>query len=233
MQLLQTALTALFSIAVLFALTKLIGCRQVSQLSVFDYINGITIGSIAAELSTAEGMDFWRWLVALVVYGLVTVLLSVVTDKSITLRGFFSGKPMILFQNGTLLSDNFKKCRLDVSEFLTQCRENGWFDLASLDTVVMEPNGSLSFLPRETQRPVTPADLGQSPTQTTLPLSVVEDGQVLERNLRDTGHDLQWLRSQLTGLGVAQEQVFWACIGQEGQLQVYPRGGKSHGTRKR
>lgn len=229
MELLQTALTALFSIAALFALTKLIGCRQISQLSMFDYINGITIGSIAAELATAEGRDFWRWLVALVVYGLLAVLFSVATDKSVRLRSFFTGKPLILLQKGEMQVDNFKKCRLDLSEFLAQCRQEGWFDLSALDTVLMETNGHLSFLPREDQRPATAGDLGQTSPQTTIPLCVLEDGQVLGDNLRSSGHDLRWLDAALTGLGLGRQQVFYACIGQGGTLQAYPRSGKRRG----
>ncbi|MCD7918848.1 MAG: DUF421 domain-containing protein [Clostridiales bacterium] len=220
---LTTALTALLSIAALFALTKLMGCRQVSQLSMFDYINGITIGSIAAELATARGEDFWRWLIALVVYALVTLLLSVATDKSIHLQGWITGRPLVLLQNGRLNAANFRKCRLDVSEFLTQCRIGGWFDLDGLDTVLMEANGSLSFLPKEGQRPATPADLGQAPDQTTLPLSVLQDGQVLSGNLRAAGHDEPWLDRALTGRQLGRSDVFLAYIGQSGALRIFPR----------
>lgn len=233
MHLLQTVLTALCSVAALFALTRLMGCRQVSQLSLFDYINGITIGSVAAELAVAEGRDFWKWLIALLVYAFTTLLLSIVTDKSVRLRRVITGSPLILYQNGTLLAENFQKSRLDLGEFLTQCRVSGWFDLAALDTVVLEPNGYLSFLPRETERPATPSDLGQSPAQTTVPLSVLQDGQVLEENLRAAGHDLRWLDAALTGLGLARKQVFLACIGQNGALEVYPRSGKQRGEKGR
>lgn len=228
---LKTALTAVFSIAALFAMTELIGRRQVAQLSMFDYINGITIGSIAAELATAEGEDFWKWLIALVVYGGATTLFGLATDKSIHLRLWLNGRPLILLQNGVLNVDNFRKCRLDVGEFLTQCRNGGWFDLDALDTVVMEPNGNLSFLPKEVQRPVTPQDLNLSPEQTTIPLSVIQDGQVLKGNLQAAGRDAAWLDRELTKRQLGRDEVFLACIGQSGALQIFPRSANNEKKR--
>jgi uncharacterized membrane protein YcaP (DUF421 family) len=212
---------------VLFGLTRLIGSRQVSQLSMFDYINGITIGSIAAELAAARGQDFWNWLVALVVYGVSTTLISIAANKSLQFRSFMTGKPLILFQNGQFNRENFQKSRLDLGEFLTQCRINGWFDLDSLDTVLIEPNGSFSFLPKEAQRPATPQDFQQSPQQTTLPLSILQDGQVMEGNLQAAGWDVRRLDRELTGRQLGRDDVFLACIGQNGALQIFTKSQQS------
>ena len=123
-----TVLTALLSVAVMFLLTKLMGTKQVSQMTMFDYITGITVGSIAAELAT-ELEEPVKPLTAMVVYGLVAVLISIATCKSIKLRSWITGKPLVLLENGVIYRRNLKKAKLDLSEFLTYCRIGGWFDL--------------------------------------------------------------------------------------------------------
>ena len=127
----MTALTSAASIVVLFLLTKLMGSKQVSQMTMFDYVVGITIGSSAAELATELEAPV-RPLVAMVVYGAAAVLISLVTSKSIRARSIFTGKPLVLLEDGVIYRKNLEKARLDLSEFLTYCRIGGWFDLNQL-----------------------------------------------------------------------------------------------------
>lgn len=119
-----TALTTLLSIAVLFLLEKMMGSKQVSQMTMFDYAIGITIGSIAAELAT-ELEEPARPLTALIVYGVAAVAISVLTSKSLKARAMVTGKPLVLLKDGVIYRDNLKKARLDLSEFLTYCRIGG------------------------------------------------------------------------------------------------------------
>ena len=114
--------TSLFSIIVLFLLAKLMGNRQVSQMSMFDYVNGITIGSIAAEFATSLEDDYWMPLTAMVVYGVTAALISYITCKSMAARKFINGKPVVLYENGKLYEKNLAAAKLDINEFLTQCR---------------------------------------------------------------------------------------------------------------
>ena len=109
MEILQILLTSLGSIIALFILTKIMGNRQMSELSMFDYVNGITIGSIAAEMATSLEDDFLKPLVAMVVYTLVAVLISILTCKSIKLRKIFTGRPLILYENHKIYKKNLKK----------------------------------------------------------------------------------------------------------------------------
>ena len=163
------------SLVVLFLLTKLMGYRQMSQMSLFDYINGITIGSIAAELAT-NLEDYHRPLTAMIVYGLVTVLLSELTEKSIHARRFLNGKPLILLHHGVIYEQNLKKSKIDLNEFLEQCRVSGYFDVSKLQAVILEGNGRLSFLPKTKERPVTVNDLNLSPQEDDLTAVRVIDG---------------------------------------------------------
>ena len=143
-----TALSSLLSIAVLFLLAKLMGTKQVSQMTMFDYVVGITIGSIAAELAT-ELEEPLRPLTALIVYGVTAFVISILTNKFLKVRSIVTGKPLVLLENGVIYRENLKKARLDLNEFLTYCRIGGWFDLNQLQTAVLEHNGVVSFLPKE------------------------------------------------------------------------------------
>ena len=188
---LRIILTSLVSIAVLFCLCKLIGQRQISQMSMFDYINSITVGSIAAEFAT-ELENWWEPLTATIVYGLVTVLINVITCKSIPLRKFFSGKPVVLFEEGKIYKANLMKAKMDVNEFLTQCRVAGYFDLSQLEAAVLETNGQISFLPKSGSRPVTPQDLQLTPEPVSAWYDLILDGQLMEDNLKASGRSVSW-----------------------------------------
>lgn len=219
-------LASLFSILALFLITKLLGCRQMNQLSMFDYINGITIGSIAAELAASWGKEFWQWAIALVIYGLATFLLSLATDRSIQARRLITGTPIPLYENGQLLDQNFRRAKLDLNEFLMQCRLAGYFDLSQLEAVLFEPNGMLSILPASPYRPATPFDLDRAVEQSTLLVNVILDGKVMEKNLTGTGKDRPWLEHILAAQGCQAADVFLALYDPTTEaVQVYRRSG--------
>ncbi|MCI8738929.1 MAG: DUF421 domain-containing protein [Oscillibacter sp.] len=221
-----TVLTALLSIAVMFLLTKLMGTKQVSQMTMFDYITGITVGSIAAELAT-ELEEPVKPLTAMVVYGLVAVLISIATCKSIKLRSWITGKPLVLLENGVIYRRNLKKAKLDLSEFLTYCRIGGWFDLSQLQTAVLEHNGSVSFLPKEKDRPATPTDLDLSPKQSNLQTPFVMDGQLLRDNIHQAGKEESWVQQSLLRQGYQNErEVFLAVWDGNDKLTVFPMSEK-------
>ncbi len=196
MNLLNLCLVTLASFGVLFLVAKLIGHKQIAQLDFFDYITGITIGSIAAEMAT-ELEQPWKPLIAMVIYGGITLLLSVVSNKFPRARKYLNGTPTILMDHGKLYYENLKKAKLDLSEFMVMCRQQGYFDLTSIQTAVFEYNGKLAILPVSSQRPVTPNDLDLSPEQELLFTELIMDGRVLEGNLKRMGLDMAWLNKKL------------------------------------
>ncbi len=217
----QVALTAVGSFIVLFLLAKLMGNREMSQLSMFDYINGITIGSIAAEMATSLESDFLKPLTAMIIYAGLSVLLALITNKFMKVRRFVEGTAMILYDNGKLYESNLKKAKMDLSEFLTLCRNSGYFNLANIQTAVMEANGKISFLPVSKQRPATPQDMNLNPPQEKLVINVVMDGKILMKNLQVTGNDTQWLSKQLDAQHVKLADVFLATCDSNNNLSVY------------
>lgn len=216
------------SLIVLFLLTKLMGYRQMSQMSLFDYINGITIGSIAAEMAT-NLEDYHRPLTAMIVYGLAAVGLSQFTEKSIKVRRFLNGKPLILLHHGTLYEENLKKARIDLNEFLEQCRVSGYFDISQLQTVILEGNGRLSFLPKTPMRPVTPADLNLQPEEEDMTAVLVLDGHIMEQNLRHSGKEKKWLTAQLHAQGFPDaKHVLLATCDLNNKLTVFAKNRGEH-----
>lgn len=227
MEYVHIVFASLFSILVLFLITKLLGYRQMNQLSMFDYINGITIGSIAAELAASWGTEFWNWTIALVIYGVATFFFSFTTDHSITARRFIAGKPIPLYENGQLLDENFRRAKLDLNEFLMQCRLAGYFDLSQLEAVLFEPNGMLSILPASPYRPATPFDLERAVERSNLLVEIILDGTVMAENLAVTGKDRSWLDGVLAAQGCPLADVFLALYDPTADaVQLYRRGGE-------
>lgn len=213
---------SLGSVIALFILTKLMGYRQMSQMSMFDYINGITIGSIAAEMATSLEENYVQPLTAMIVYALAAILLSWLSSRSIKARRVIEGKPLVLLNNGELYWENLKKAKIDVNEFLVHCRVNGYFDVSKLETAVLEGDGKISFLPKAAERPVTPSDLNLSAQQDYMVANVILDGKIMEENLRHTGNDEKWLKNQIKGQGAENvEDVLLATCDTSNQVTVF------------
>lgn len=224
MDLLKIVGLSIISIITLFILSKLMGNKEMSQLSMFDYIIGITIGSIAAELSTALESNFMQPLVAMVIYAIASISISLISNKSLKLRRFFTGTSLVLFDNGKFYRKNFKKAKLDLNEFLMQCRTNGYFSLSDIQTAILEANGKISFLPTSAKRPATPADFELSPQPDRVVVNLVLDGKLLKENLEYTGNDETWLRKQLKSQNINTiEEIFLATCDSNNRLSVYQK----------
>ena len=218
MDILKIIITSAVSLLVLFLLTKLMGSKQVSQLNMFDYIIGISIGSIAAEMATELDTPI-NSLTAMIVYGVIAAAVSLVSQKSLKARKVLSGKPLVLLDNGKLYRKNMKKARMDINDFLMQCRSQGYFDLSQIQTAVMEFNGRMSILPVSTNRPLTPQDMKLAPEQEYMTTAVIADGVIVEDNLKHTGNNYIWLKKQLSEQGYkAPEDVFLAMCDNNNKL---------------
>lgn len=208
MDILKVILTTLLSAAAIFITAKVMGHKQVGQLDFFDYITGITIGSIAAELAT-ELEDPWKPLISIIIYGIISVVLSIITNKFPKTRKYINGTPTIIMDNGKLYRDNMKKAKLDLSEFMVMCRQAGYFNLNDIQTAVFEYNGRLSILPVSNKRPANPSDMNLAPPKETISTEVIMDGRILEENLKRLGLDITWLEKQLKTQGYHDEKEIY------------------------
>lgn len=221
MEPLKIILTSLSSAVVLFILAKLMGHKQIVQLDLFDYITGITIGSIAAEFAT-ELENPIQPLIAMIVYGLIAVCLSILTSKFPRIRKYINGTPTILMNDGKLYRKNMKKAKLDLSEFLVLCRQSGYFDLSAIQTAIFEYNGQLTILPTSGQRPATPDDLSLTSPPACIFTEVIMDGRIMGENLHRKGLNEQWLQKQLELQGYrSAKEVYLGLCDQNNQLSLY------------
>lgn len=221
MDIIKVILTSFFSALILFIIAKIMGHRQVSQLDFFDYITGITIGSIAAELAT-ELETPWKPAIAMVVYGTIAFLLNLITSKFPRTRKYINGSPAILMSGGKLYRKNMKKAKLDLSEFLMMCREEGYFDLNDIQTAVFENNGKLTVLPKSLNRPATPEDLNLNPKEDNINTEIIMDGRILEENLKRMGLDLTWLNKQLKSQGYRNaKEIYLGLCDKDNQLSLF------------
>ena len=222
MEILKIIGLSLGSIVVLFILTKIVGQREMSGLSIFDFTIAITIGSIAAEMATSLEDNFIGPLIAMVIYAIVTLLISYINMKFVKIRPIFSGKTLILYDNGTLFKENFKKAKIDLNEFLSQCRTNGYFNLSDIKTALLEENGKISFLPYSDKRPANASDFNIEPNEDGVATNLILDGKIMEDNLKELELDKLWLNETLQKQGITKmDNIFLATYTVDGNLCVY------------
>ena len=223
MDIIKLILTALLSVVALFVVTKIMGHKQVSQLDFFDYVCGITIASIGAELAT-ELEEPYKPLIALCIWGAAALLLNLVTSKIPVSRKYINGAPTILLSDGKIYRENLKKAKLDLSEFMLLCREAGYFDLDEIQVAVFEHNGQLTVLPRAQSRPLTPADLGIPTKAAHIGTELIMDGRIMGENLTRIGRDAVWLEKRLRAEGVYDIKAIFLAIyrEEEDRLTLYP-----------
>lgn len=220
MNFLRLCLTAVLSFVTLFLTAKYMGHKQISQLDFFDYIAGITIGSIAAEMAT-ELEEPWKPFVAMIIYGGATLLLSIISIKFPRTRKYLNGTPTILMDNGKLYRENLKKAKLDLSEFMVMCRQQGYFDLTNIQTAIFEYNGKLTILPQSAQRPLTPNDMNLAPSQDMIFTEIIMDGRILDDNLKRMGLNTKWLENQLKQNHICSADDIFLALCDKNQKFVY------------
>ena len=223
MEVLQVVLASLFSAVILFLIAKVIGHKQVAQLEFFDYITGITIGSIAAELATTLDKPWWKPTISMLVFGSITVALSIITRRFARSRKFINGTPTIVMNDGKLYRQNMKKAKLELSEFLLLCRQEGYFNLNDIQTAVFEYNGKLSILPVSTKRPLNPEDMELNPKPEHTGTEIIMDGRVMDDNLKRKGLNDDWLQKELKKQGYkSTKEIFLGICYDENQLNLFP-----------
>lgn len=222
LEVLDVIIRSLLSLVTLFLVTKMLGKKQVSQLSLFDYVIGISIGNFAAEMTINTDSQYLNGIVSVVMFGIVAYGVSILTMKSIWARRYFMGVPTVLIQKGKLLEKNFKKVKFDINDLLEECRAAGYFDLNQIEYAIMEANGSLSVLPKSACRPLTTGDMNLKVPQEGLCANVVIDGKVMVQNLENMHKSEEWLRKELKVKGYPElDSILLVTLDNQDKLVVY------------
>ncbi len=189
--------TASLSFAALFLIAKLMGKNQISELNFVDYAVGISIGSIAAQMSIDNEIPFYHYLAAMFIYFLFDMVISYISLKSLKMKKLLRGTPQILINDGKLEYENFKKNRLDINEFLAMCREKNYFDINDIAYCIYETNGEISILPKSHATPLVSGDMNISKARPSLTADMVIDGQIIDKALEKEGKTADWLLNKL------------------------------------
>lgn len=223
-EVLDVIMRALVSLVVLFFVTKMLGKKQVSQLSVFDYVIGISIGNFAAEMTTDLEIPYINGVLSVLIFGLVAYFVSYFTMKSIKLRRFFMGTPTMIIQNGKILIDNMRKVKLDINDLLEECRTDGYFDISEIEFALMEANGHISILPKGENLPVTIKDMNLKAQKQGLCANLIIDGKIMDENLKNVRKDEDWLKKELKVKGYKElDNILLATLDINEKLVIYEK----------
>lgn len=220
----SVTIRAILSLVALFLVTKLLGKKQVSQLSLFDYVIGISIGNFAAEMTINLESNEINGIWAVVLFGIFAYSITYLTMKSITLRRFFMGTPTVIIQEGKILEKNLKKVKYDINDMLEEIREQGYFDLSQIEYAIMEANGKFSILPKSEFKPLTPKDMNIKTDKEELCSNIIIDGKIMKKNLELSGKSEEWLMKQLKTLGYFDlKNILLATIDINKKIKVYEK----------
>ena len=210
----------ILSVVVIFLLAKITGPRQITQLTFLDYIVGITIGSISAEMAIDTEIPWYLPVIAMGLYTLMTILSAFIADKSIQGRKLFTGIPIILINKGKIIEGNLKKYNYDINDLLTQLRIKGYFDIANVEFAILETTGDISILPKENYRPTILKDISVPTTQSSLFANVIIDGNVMEANLRNMKKNRKWLDNEVSSRGYKIKDVILMTLDSEDNINI-------------
>ncbi len=212
---------------ILFFITKMMGKKQISELNFFDYVVGITIGSIAADISLDIEKNMIAGIAALFIYGFISYIISFVSIKSILARRFFIGVPTVLVEKGKIIESGLKKSKIDVNDLLMEARENGYFNLDEIDYALMEVNGNISFLPKEKEKPVTKKDMKIKCNNEGLTVNAIIDSKYMANNMKAINKDKEWLDHELKVNGYDNyDNILLATIDNNYKVTIYEKNVK-------
>lgn len=210
MKLIIVIIRAFFSLVTLFFVTKMIGRKQVNELSLFDYVIGISIGNFAADMTLDLEGNFLYGAIAVLIFGLVGYSISILTLKSIKLRRFFMGTPTVVIENGELLEKGLKRIKYDVNDLLEECRSEGYFDISDIRYAIVEANGQLSILSKKD------GDKG-------LCANVIIDGKFMLKNIDNSSITLEYLKSEIDKKHVDIDKILLATADDNRNICIYTK----------
>ena len=230
-KLLHTAMTSAIAILALFILTRTMGKKQMAQLNFFDYVIGISIGSIAAEYAVVRDVHLVEGLTALMTFTLFSLVLSYMGIKSYRGRKILDGIPSILIENGKVIEDNLRKVKLNINDLLEECRQKNIFDISEIEFAILETSGRLSVQPKSQNRPLTPKDMRLPTEYEGLCTNVVIDGKVIGEHLKALNLDVDWLHHELSKQNITgYTDVLLAYINTAGVLHTHMKDTRSSNT---
>lgn len=220
---LEILIRAVLSFVALFLIAELLGTKQISQLTFFDYIMGITVGSVAATMAIDDALPIWYGLIVIGVLAVFTFVIDILCRKSIWARRIFYGRPYVLISEGNILYNELKRAKFTVNDLLRELRSQGYFNISDIHYAILETNGLLSAMPKTAKRPVNTEDLKLDLPDQSLCANVVIDGKIMEDNLRACGKDTDWLKAELQRQNIALSDALLCTLDGDYHLSAYEK----------
>lgn len=212
---------ALFAFVALLLIARILGKKQISHLTFFDYVVGISIGNIAASLSVDRNQDFVAAIQGLIVWSLIPVVLNWLSRQSYSFRKIVNGMPTVIIKQGKILQDSLHREHMTVDDMMQLLREKNVFNLTQVEFAVLETNGKISALKKTDEQPLTPRSAGMWVVNEEEPRIVVMDGNLMERTLEHLGYTKEWLLGELMKQGaMGFRDVFLAQVDGKGNVYV-------------
>jgi len=213
----------IISIVILFIVTKIIGKKQVSQLSLFDYVVGISIGNFIAEMVLNKEVQYMDGVVAMFVFGIFSYVVSIVTMKSINIRRFIIGVPTIIIEDGKIIESGLRKTNIDINDFLEQWRLQGYFNVDDISYAIMEASGDISILPKSNATPVVQKDLKIKSNKATITANIIVDGKFLNKNIKGCNLTINQIRDELRKQGYKSEDEILLGVYTDNKMSFYKK----------
>ncbi|WP_438824606.1 YetF domain-containing protein [Bacillus sp. JJ1521] len=213
---------------ILFSLTRILGRKEISQMTFFNFVSAIAIGSIAANWITTKDFSILNGILALGGWALFTLFMSFIDIKSKSARKITTGDPIIIIKNGKIMDHALKKSRLDIDTLNAMLRQENVFSMADVDYAIFETNGMLSVLKKEGKQSLTKSDMNIAPAITKIypiPTGVISDGKIITKNLSKLNLTQNWLDHQPSQAGITSpSDVMYAEVQQDGSLFIDNKG---------
>ncbi len=208
----------------LLLLTRLMGRKELAQMTFFNFVSAIAIGSIAANLAVSPSLSTQNGIMALIGWTFFTIVMGFIDINSRAARKVLEGNPLVVIQNGKILENSLRSARLDVDALTAMLRQKNVFSLMDVDYAIFETNGKLSVMKKDYKQFVTKGDMQiPSPDQFNFPIAtqVVSDGKINKKNLTKLNLDEKWVEQQLQQAGVhSVSKVFFAEVQRDGSLYI-------------
>ena len=224
---LDTFIRTVLGFAVLLTLTRLLGKKQLSQLTVFTYITGIALGSMAAEMVLQKDVRIIDGIMAMFLWSLLVFIVEWISLKSSSARVLLDGEPTIVIKKGLILENSLKKQRLNLDDLSMQLRLNQVFSVKDVEYAILEPNGALTVMKKPEKIHVTKEDMQIPPGPAEMPSEIIADGKVVEKNLTELGYSREQLNNELQRQGITDiKSVMYAELQQDRSLHIQQRAQK-------
>lgn len=218
---LNLVVRSLVTYFILLAFTRIMGRKQISQLTYFDYIVGITIGSIAGVVAIDKSVKVIDGIVSIFIWSLLTIIISEITLRNINLRLIFDSEPLLIIDKGTVIYKNMKKARYNIGDLLMQLRNKDIFNITDVEIAVLEPDGKLSILKKSQFSMVTIGDMNIQSKREGMMVDLILDGHILSSHLDQIEKDENWLMSQLRARKIENiKDVIFAGIQADKQIYI-------------